>query len=138
MKIRSFRTLVNRVFTVAMRTEDWGQDDIRRLHQYGDPEINIGGDITVSPAEGDDQTITLADEYVRIYSDSLRLTMSFDARDYASSEEAKLCALAWEQTLLTRIEDAVTALRANTLDFNAESVTNLNGDEFNAERIAQI
>jgi hypothetical protein len=137
MKIRVFKTLLNSVYKVTVRTEDWSQDDLALMAQYGEPEINVGGDFSADGA-GDDPAdeFTLADTYARVYSDSHRLMESFDLRDTAN---AKNRALAWSTATVTKLTDAATALRAKAEVFVAEEVTNSSAnDSFTTEEVTNV
>lgn len=122
MKIRIFKRIVDSVFDVRIQTEDWGQHDIDLMVKYGEPEINIGGEIEYVPvnavadgsssssSSGGTATLLLDDNYARIMTES-PFTYKFDSRDYGSMDNARQIAFAWASTMESRIVDKVRALR---------------------------
>lgn len=132
MKIRSFRDLLNGVFTVSMRTEDWSQEDQRLMTQFGEPEIDIGGTFDL-----DGDSFELPSQLVRIATDLHRLRASFDRRDH---EDARDRALAWETRVMEDIAAAVATLREHGPDtYTAETVENLNAaGVFTAEKVVAV
>jgi len=43
MKIRVYRSVINSVPSVVVRTTDWGRDDLDAILRVGEPEVEIGG-----------------------------------------------------------------------------------------------
>ena len=124
MKIRIFKRIVDSVFDVRIQTEDWSQHDIDLMVKYGEPEINIGGEIEYVPVNtaadgsssssasspGGTETLLLDDNYVRIMTES-PFTYKFDSRDYDGMDNARQIAFAWASAIESRIVDKVRALR---------------------------
>lgn len=135
MKIRSFRDLLNRVYSVRIKTEDWSQDDTRRMYQHGEPEIDLGGTFTTAPSAGVPVEFQLPTRLVKISSDMHKMHASFDLRDFA---DAKDRAIAWNIATIQKIEDVLTTLRALPVDFNSELVVNSGTGEFQAEEVKQV
>ena len=116
MKIRTFKKLDNQVYRVSIYTEDWSEGDTRLMTKFAEPEINLGGEFgDSSPAD-----FELDDNYVRIKSES-PFTAAFDARDYGDTE-AQAMAETWADTIATRIQEAVVALRLEEDGFTSEEV----------------
>ena len=113
MKLRLFFTLIDDVYKVTMRTEDWSQLDQELMAKYAEPEIDLGGSFTGPPA------YTLPNNLVRIMTES-PFSQSFDEADYPA--EAELMADEWADTITTRLNAAIVALRANTDDYTREEV----------------
>lgn len=115
MKIRTFKSLENGVYRVVLRTEDWSQGDQTLIAKYGEPLVNIGGDLS-SSYSGED--FLLDDRYVGVLSES-PFSQSFDSRDYDDAEER---AATWAGYVALAIRNAVVDLRTNSDGFTTESV----------------
>ena len=133
MKIRSFRDLLNGVFRVSVRTEDWSQDDNRLMAQYGEPEIDVGGVFDL----GEGADFELPSKLVRIASECPLIFVAVDRRDH---EDARDRALAWETRIVSDITDAVALLRDHGPDtYSAETVENVNAaGAFNSENVVSV
>lgn len=114
MKIRTFYSLVNDVYAISVNTEDWSEGDRKLMEKYGQPQIDLGGTFGTGPGE-----FELPNRLVNILSDS-PFTQSFDARDYPATAEDM--ADTWAAEIATRIQSAVTALRANVDGYSRETV----------------
>lgn len=112
MKIRTIKTLSNRIYSVSIETSDFSQDEINRMVNYGEPELNIGG--TVGAA-------TYPDDLRLLKSDS-PFPFSADGRDYTTDAEAEAAADAWAVEIISRIKTLMDALRALGDTFTEESV----------------
>ena len=115
MKIRTFKRLESNVYRVSVYTEDWSEADRLLMEKFAEPELNLGGQF------GDGSSVdvfTLDDDYVRIMSES-PFTASFDGRDSTQAEER---ADAWAAAIAVDIAAAVTALRAGSDGFTAETI----------------
>lgn len=123
MKIRTFKNLEDNVYRVSIQTEDWSERDMRLMEKYGEPEIDIGGTFLDEngSGSGDDFTFTLDSKLYGVKTGS-PFSYGFDARDYADAETR---ALLWATTLISRITDAMTTLRANDDGFTGEDVVNI-------------
>jgi hypothetical protein len=117
MKIRTFRTIENGVYKIAVSTEDWSEGDRGLMAHYGEPSVDAGGTFTDGAYSGDIE-YTLPTMLIRIMSE-VPFVQGFDSRDSADAEaRARL----WESTMQTRIEAEVTTLRSETDTFTNESV----------------
>lgn len=116
MKIRSYRTIENGVYNVALTTQDWSEGDRNLMAYYGEPTVDVGGTFTAQYVD-----YTLPSVLVRIMSE-VPIKQGFDSRDYVDAEAR---ALLWEGTVEQRINDAVIALRTQTDTFTNESVINI-------------
>lgn len=123
MKKRVFLEMDDAVFRVTVDTEDWSEGDLDLMHQYGEPEVNVGGDVTYL-YNGEQRTKALGDIYVRVLH-GFPYAMGFDSRDYGSTGEATNVGVAWKEQVLSRIDSAVTALRANNAQFPTEEVSEI-------------
>ena len=127
MKKRVYQRFDNSVFQVVIRTEDWSQGDIELMVQYGEPEIDIGGTIQYLFG-GETKTVVFGSEFLRILH-GFPHVRGFDSRDYPhdteaeSLEEAKAIGLSWKDTVLGRIDAAVTGLRAKNISCPTEEVS---------------
>jgi hypothetical protein len=115
MKLRQFYTLIDDVYNVVLRTEDWSQRDLDLMAKYGEPEIDLGGDFEGPPE------FVLTTNLVKAMSDS-PFSQSFDGRDYANAEDR---ANVWATEIISRITSAMTTLRANDDEFTREEVQNV-------------
>lgn len=116
MKIRTFYRLSNDVYSVTIYTEDWSQGDTKLMDEFGEPQIDLGGDFGTGPG-----AFTLPNRLVSILTNS-PFTQSFDARDYLATPTAPDAAEAWATEIATRLTAAVTTLRGNVDDFSSETV----------------
>lgn len=122
MKLRLYRDVVNQIYKVTVVTEDWSQDDLKLMTQYGEPEVNLGATLEATPTGGGTaEVFVVPDCYVRLISDSHKLNISFDLRDHALAKEM---AQAWQVYIVDTITGAVTQLRTNTPD-TYEEVTSI-------------
>jgi len=112
MKIRKFYSLADDIYKVTMYTEDWSQGDKNLIAEFGEPQVDLGGDFTGTP------TFTLPNRLVNIMTGS-PFSQSFDKRDYDDADDR---ANEWADEVSTRIVDAVALLRANTDAFSHEDV----------------
>ena len=124
MKIRIFKNMVDDVYRVVLLTEDWSEGDIELMFQFGEPEVNVGGDLTYTY---DENSITkeLGDEFVRVLH-GFPYARRFDSRDYEGGhEEAVAAGSAWSAMVIEAIEDKVTELRAKAAPVKTEEVVNV-------------
>lgn len=129
MKKRIYQGFDNSVFQVVVRTEDWSQGDLELMVQYGEPEVDIGGDIQYL-FDGETKTATFGSEFLRVLH-GFPHVRGFDARDYPnetetkSLEEAKAVGIAWKDAVLGRIDTAITSLRAKNVACPTEEVSEI-------------
>ena len=121
----------NSVYRVVVSTEDWSEGDLKLMYQFGEPEVNVGGDVYY-PAKwyddggsgGGEPKKTFGDEFVRVLH-GFPYARGFDSRDYGSVKEAVAVGKAWKDMVLARIDDAVIALRQNSLPLPTEEIAEI-------------
>lgn len=123
MKKRVLRDMDNGVYRIILLTEDWSEGDRDLIARFGEPEINVGGEVSYI-IDGETKTRTLGDEYVRLLR-GFPYQRGFDARDYASVEEAVALGVAWKEMVLSRIDAAILALRAKAAPLPTEEVSEI-------------
>lgn len=141
MKNRVFMNMDDSVYRVVITTEDWSEGDILLMEQFGEPEIDAGGEIRYlwhedSSDSGDSdgssdssgtetmKTKTLGTEYVRLLH-GFPYARGFDSRDYGSVGEAVAAGNAWRDAVVGRIRDAVLAMRAMSAPLPTEEVSEI-------------
>ena len=123
MKKRVLRDMDNGVYRIILINEDWSEGDRDLMARFGEPEINVGGDVSYI-VSGETKTKTIGDEYVRLLR-GFPYQRGFDARDYASVEEAVALGVAWKEMVLSRIDAAILALRAQAAPLPTEEVSEI-------------
>lgn len=123
MKKRVLRDMDNGVYRIIIINEDWSEGDRDLMARFGEPEINVGGDVSYI-VSGETKTKTIGDEYVRLLR-GFPYHRGFDARDYASVEEAVALGVAWKEMVLSRIDAAILALRAQAAPLPTEEVSEI-------------
>lgn len=121
MKIRVFQQMDNSVFRVAICTQDWSQGDIELMVQFGEPEVNVGGEIQYTFG-GETKTKAFGDDFVRLLH-GFPCTRGFDMRDYEDGDEATAVGSAWKEAVMGRISGAVHELRQKQAPLTTEEVT---------------
>ena len=130
MKKRVFLGMNDSVYRVVINTEDWSQGDLELMAQFGEPEINVGGQVSFICGGGsvekavcaeDIQTKEFGDEYVRVLH-GFPYMRGFDSRDYGSPECAVSAGNAWKDMVLGRLDDAVAELRSKRAPLPTEEV----------------
>lgn len=123
MKIRIFQNMCDRVFRIVVNTEDWSQEELKLMRQYGEPEIDVGGEIDYV-YDGSAKTANMGSNLVRILH-GFPFSAGFDSRDYGSYEEALAVGSAWKTCVLDRIRNALVDLRNNPSVIPTEEVTEI-------------
>lgn len=123
MKKRVLRDMDNGVYRIILINEDWSEGDRDLMARFGEPEINVGGEVSYI-IDGETKTRTLGDEYVRLLR-GFPYQRGFDARDYASVEEAVALGVAWKEMVLSRIDAAIMALRTKSAPLPTEEVSEI-------------
>lgn len=127
MKIRVFRGMDNAVYRVLVITEDWGQEDLKLMAQFGEPEVNVGGEVEYIIGS-EPKLKTLGDIYVRLLH-GFPFQMCFDTRDYSGSvEEAMAIGNEWKERVISDINNAVFNLRQKRIPLPTEEVVDNVGD----------
>lgn len=121
MKVRTFKNPANNRYYVDIHTEDFSENDRKKMDMFGEPEVNVGGTYG-DPESTSTSGWVLPDNFKRINSDFKPLRGIFDARDYDDAEER---ADEWADVVKERVEEAVTTLRAQQDTFTEESVDNI-------------
>lgn len=121
MKIRVFENMDDAVFRIVVNTEDFSQDDMRLMCQYGEPEIDCGG--TVSYTYDDTQkTKEFGHQMIRVLH-GFPFALGFDSRDYdGGCGEAIAVGEAWKTALKQQIADEMSALRLKARSLPTEEV----------------
>lgn len=129
MKIRIFNKIVDGVFNTRIHTEDWSELDKELMLKYGEPEINIGGEIEFTNTASTQTTVTLNTVYKRIMTES-PFVQKFDARDFGGVEDfsqgiknAKTLASLWSASIEDRIIEQIQTLRSREVPYSTETVT---------------
>lgn len=123
MKKRVFRDMDNAVYRIVIDTEDWSQGDLELMARFGEPEIDVGGDIQY--LFGDEaKTKTFGSEFIRLMH-GFPYRRGFDSRDYGSYEEAVAVGVAWKEKVLERIDAVVLNLRAKSSTLPTEEVSEI-------------
>ena len=123
MKKRIFSEMDNGVYRVVITTEDWSEGDVELMEQFGEPEVNVGGELIYQDG-GNAVTKTLGDEFVRIMH-GFPYARGFDSRDYGSTDAAISAGTAWKTSVAGEngsINEAVTKLRSNANTIPTEEV----------------
>lgn len=123
MKKRVFLSMDDAVFRVLISTEDWSEGDLDLMVQYGEPELNVGGEVTYLYNE-ESKSKVFGDEYVRILH-GFPYSRGFDSRDYDGVAEARAVGNAWKEMVLDRINASVRALRENNEQLPTEEVSEI-------------
>ena len=102
MKLRKYYILDNDIYTVRMNTEDWSQRDQELMVNFGEPEIDLGGDFLDLSTSTPTIVFTLPHRLVRIMTDS-PFSQGFDERDYPTTPTAEERANLWADTISDRV-----------------------------------
>lgn len=120
MKIRIFQNMDDMVYRIVMFTEDWSQGDVELMVQYGEPEIDVGGEVEYI-VDGEQKSKTFGDEYIRLIH-GFPYSRGFDARDYDSVMEAISLGNAWKDKVVSDIRLAIAELRSKSTAIPTEEV----------------
>lgn len=123
MKKRVFMDMDNAVYRIVINTEDWSQGDLELMASFGEPEIDLGGEIQYLLDE-EAKTKTFGNEFIRLMH-GFPYRRCFDSRDYGSYEEAIAVGRAWKDEILERIDDAVRNLRLKQEALPTEEVSEI-------------
>ena len=123
MKKRIFSSMDNSVFWISIDTEDWSEGDLELMVQFGEPEVNVGGEISYAYHD-EPKAKTFGDEFVRLLH-GFPYRRCFDARDYEGTDEAVAIGAAWKEAVLARIDSAIVSLRSNVAPLPTEEVAEI-------------
>ena len=126
MKKRIFSEMDNGVYRVVITTEDWSEGDLELMEQFGEPEIDVGGEIGY---EFEDKSVSRAfgSEYVRLVH-GFPYARGFDSRDYSSVSETIVVGNKWKDSvagLNGRIDKAVKELRSKSVVIPTEEISEI-------------
>lgn len=133
MKKRVVMTMDNAVYRMIVDTEDWSMGDRKLMTQFGEPEVDVGGDVSyISTFDGEVRTKTFGHEYIRVMH-GFPYCRGFDSRDYGTDDqtEEERCAEAvavgnaWKEKLLRDLDAKVLALRAMHAPLPTEEVSEI-------------
>jgi hypothetical protein len=120
MKKRVLMDWDNAVYRIVISTEDWSQGDLDLMAKFGEPEVDLGGEIEYR-YDGEDKTNGFGNELMRIMH-GFPYARGFDSRDYGSYDEAVAVGKAWKDEILNRIDTAVQNLRSKSITLPTEEV----------------
>jgi len=123
MKKRVLRDMDNAVYRIVISTEDWSQGDMELMARFGEPEVDLGGEIEYL-YDGVAKTKDFGHEFMRIMH-GFPYAKGFDSRDYGSYEEAVAIGVAWKEKVLERIDTAVLNLRSKSTTLPTEEVSEI-------------
>ena len=123
MKIRTFLNMDDSVYRIAVFTEDWSEGDLGLMVQFGEPEIDVGGEVSYL-YDNEQKEKIFGYEYVRLVH-GFPYSRGFDARDYDSPEEAVSIGNAWKDKVIGDIRDVVIELRAKSAPLPTEEITEI-------------
>ena len=123
MKIRIFRDMDDAVYRILVATEDWSQGDVELMERFGEPEVDVGGEIHYDH-ESEARSKTFGSEFVRVLH-GFPYSRGFDSRDYGSYDEAVAVGIAWKDKVVQRLQAAVTELRTKAETLPTEEVTEI-------------
>ena len=121
MKIRVYMAMDDSVYCVRIDTEDWSLGDVELMEQFGEPDVNVGGEVAYSYGD-ESKTKTFGDEFVRLIH-GFPYVRGFDSRDYGSVGESVAVGVAWKEAVLQKITNSVLALRTHSSPLPTEEVT---------------
>lgn len=123
MKKRVFRDMDNAVYRIVIDTEDWSQGDLELMEMFGEPDIDVGGEIQYLFGD-ESKTKTFGNEFIRLMH-GFPYSRGFDSRDYVSCDEAVAVGVAWKEKILDRIDTAVLNLRSKQAPLPTEEVSEI-------------
>ena len=123
MKKRVFRDMDNAVYRIVIDTEDWSQGDLELMEMFGEPDIDVGGEIQYLFGN-ESKTKTFGNEFIRLMH-GFPYSRGFDSRDYVSCDEAVAVGVAWKEKILDRIDTAVLNLRSKQAPLPTEEVSEI-------------
>lgn len=125
MKIQTFIEVVDNRYRIEVRIYDTTQNENELIEQYGEPLIEVGGNITGNASRaGEGATAVdfdLPTEQRRLISD-FPLVKYFDLDDDA---DADVQAKVYVDHIVSLITTAKTTLLSNVSDFAGETVTTI-------------
>ena len=121
MKIRVFENMDDAVFRIVVNTEDFSQEDIKLMCQYGEPEIDLGGVVSYT-YDGEQKTKEFGHQMVRVCH-GFPFAFGFDSRDYdGGCSEAIAVGEAWKLAVKLQISEIMSSLRLKATSLPTEEV----------------
>ena len=120
MKIRIFSNMCNGVYRIVINTEDWSEGDLELMAQYGEPLVNVGGEIS-GESNAKSESRTFGDEYIRILH-GFPYARGFDSRDYGTASDAMMIGNLWKGVVIERLRAAVETLRSKVSPLPTEEI----------------
>lgn len=121
MKIRTYKYIADKKFFVEIRTEDFSENDLQLMEQFGEPEINVGG--LYGDSVGPTSTWIAPDRLLRVKQGFQPFKAFFDSRTFGNDADDRANALMAK--IVQRIQTAMSTLRAMQDTFTSEAVTNV-------------
>lgn len=121
MKIRTYKYIADQKFFVEIKTEEFSENDLQLMQQFGEPEVNVGG--LYGDTVGPTSTWTAPNRFLRVRSGFQPYKAFFDSRTYGNQADDRANALI--SKIIERIQTAMTDLRAQQDSFTSETVTNV-------------
>jgi hypothetical protein len=112
MKIRVIKTLVDQRYAVHVEANDFSESEVKRMVNYGEPEIDLGGTIGTETYPSDLEKLKSGSPFKR----------TVDGRDFLTLADAETQADAWATEIVARIKVAVDYVRALDDTFTEEAV----------------
>ena len=106
MKLRVRKCLRRNTYVVSLRPEEWSRSDLELFHDFGEPEIDIGGVCGVPSS------------FRKVLS-GFPVIMEFEDDSNDGGEDR---ANAWKDEIVRRIGTAMKALRQLKDDFSGEEL----------------
>jgi hypothetical protein len=100
------------------------ESDKQLMAKFGEPEINVGGEIGGPVIQEEDTTYTLPAKYIKIRS-GLPYTHEFDSRTAPFDTHTQEKAEAYQAVFVSRYTQALIDLRANEDTFSGEYLINI-------------
>lgn len=126
MKTRTLKYISDQKYFIEIRNEDFSEEDNKLIQKFGEPEINVGGlygEETV-PGEAPSPTAdwTLPNKFIKVKRGFQPFVCFFDKRSFT---DAQTRANYLAETIVTRIQSAMSVLRSQQDSYTSESITNI-------------
>lgn len=120
--VRVYQGIDNDVWSLTFVNDPsyLSEGDKKAMRQFGEPEIALGGTF-LSETENE---FTLPAKTAKLRSD-FPFTQTFDSRDETFSENTLTKVVGYRDAIITRITDAIEALREEADTFTGEHTYNI-------------
>jgi hypothetical protein len=126
MKTRTLKYISDQKYFIEVKNEDFSEEDNKLIQKFGEPEVNVGGLYGEESVEGEPASPTadwiLPNKYVKIKKGFQPFISFFDKRSFA---DAQTRANYLAETIITRIQSAMSGLRSQQDSYTSESITNI-------------